>query len=138
LAYGVAGGLPLMILFICALWLAFRYVGESLRSRANSPFAERFLIWSLGASLFAHAVTCISVSYFEQSVVFLYLNLAIIGSLHATTLAGAREEAFSLSDSAALASDLVSEPATELPPADDGLLACAAEASLPSVGLQPR
>jgi hypothetical protein len=94
LSYGVSGGLPLMILFICALRLAFRYIGVALRAAADAPFAERFLIWSVGAGLFAHAATCISVSYFEQSVVLLYLNLAVAGSLQATALAATREQRF--------------------------------------------
>lgn len=95
LYYGVWGGLPLMILFICALWVAFRYVGQSLRLRAGAPFAEQFLVWSLGANLLSHAVTCISVAYFDQSIMFLYLTLAVLGSLRATALAAAPEEASS-------------------------------------------
>jgi hypothetical protein len=93
LFYGVWGGLPLMFLFICMFWVAFRYVGQSLRLRAKAPFDERFLIWSLGAGLFAQAVTCISVAYFEQSVMVLYLNLAAIGSLRAASLVKVRNNA---------------------------------------------
>jgi hypothetical protein len=91
---GVWGGLPVMILFIAGFVVAFRYVGELLRLREESPFAGQFLVWSLGAMLFAHAATCISVSYFDQSITFLYLTLAAIGSLHAATVAELRERAF--------------------------------------------
>jgi hypothetical protein len=74
---GVLGGLPLLLLFVAILSQAFVIVGRSLRS---APEQSQFMIWSLGASLFAHAVTCISVSYFDQSVVFLYLTFGLIGS----------------------------------------------------------
>jgi hypothetical protein len=90
LAQGVNGGLLLMGITIGWFWIAFRYVGRSLQLRREGPFAERFLIWSLGSSLFASAVTCLSVSYFEQSVMFLYFNLAAIGSIYAFALAEAR------------------------------------------------
>ena len=86
LQYGVLSGLPLMVLFICVLWLAFRYVGQSLKLRDESAFEEQFLVWSLGAALFAHAASCISISYFDQSFLFMYLNLAMIGSLQAVSV----------------------------------------------------
>jgi hypothetical protein len=92
LAYGVSGGLPLMILFICALWVAFSNVGQYLELRAEAPFPERFLVWSVGANLFAHTITCFSVSYFDQSIVFLCVTLGILGSLPATAAAAAEEE----------------------------------------------
>jgi hypothetical protein len=89
LYYAVTGGLPAMVIFIAAVWMTFRYVGESLRMRQQAPFNEQFLIWSVGASQFAHTATMISVAYFDQSVMFLYLNLAVVGSIHATALASA-------------------------------------------------
>lgn len=99
LYYGVWGGLPLMFLFICLLWVAFGYVGQLLQLRARASPNEQFLIWCLGAGLFAHAVTGMSVAYFDQSVMFLYMNLAVIGSLYAATLATTREEICKASDS---------------------------------------
>ena len=50
-------------------------------SDPEAPDQEQFLIWCLGSILFSHAATMISVSYFDQSVFFLYLVLAAIGSL---------------------------------------------------------
>lgn len=78
---GVHGGLPLVFLFIAILAKGFALVGQCLRQGARLPQESRLLMWSVGASLFAHAVTCISVSYFDQSVLFLYLTLAVIGSI---------------------------------------------------------
>jgi hypothetical protein len=81
LRMGVDGGLPLMLLFIAILAKGFSYVGRTLRLIPESSPQSRFMIWALGASLFAHAATFISVSYFDQSFVFIYLTLAAIGSL---------------------------------------------------------
>jgi len=78
---GVLGGLPLMVLFIRVLVVAFQTVGSGLRFRPDAPFEDRFMIWTLGAILFGHVATWMSVSYFDQTVVFLYLLLAAIGSL---------------------------------------------------------
>jgi len=78
---GVIGGLPLMILFIITLAMAFSYVGQSVKTTNSMPSSTMFMVWALGASLFANATTMISVSYFDQSFVFLYLTLAAIGSI---------------------------------------------------------
>jgi hypothetical protein len=83
LGQGVRGGLLLMLLFICLLWIGFRYVGQILRLWSDEPVKRQFLVWSLGASLFAHAASCVSVLYFDQSIVFLYLILALIASMRA-------------------------------------------------------
>jgi hypothetical protein len=74
---GVLGGMPLMLLFIVILLKSFSFVGAALRQGAQE---NQFIFWALGASLFAHAATCISVAYFDQSFLFLYLTLGAIGS----------------------------------------------------------
>jgi len=78
---GVTGGLPLMLAFIWSLVSAYSFVGRSVR-HAQLPENYRFMIWTLGAGLFAHTASDISVSYFDQSFLFLYLNLAVIGSAY--------------------------------------------------------
>lgn len=79
---GVIGGLPLMVLFIAILVKGFAVVGRILRQSNGLPQSYRFMVWALGASLFAHAVTFISVSYYDQSFLFIYLSLALISSMH--------------------------------------------------------
>jgi hypothetical protein len=39
------------------------------------------MLWSVGASLFAIAVTGLSVSYFDQSILFVYLVIGILGTM---------------------------------------------------------
>ncbi|MEZ5276840.1 MAG: hypothetical protein R3F07_10720 [Opitutaceae bacterium] len=81
LAMGVLGGLPLMILFIVVMVIGFSYVGQSIRAIPETEQESQRFVWALGASLFANAATCISVSYFDQSFVFLYLTLGSIASV---------------------------------------------------------
>lgn len=76
---GVYGGLPLMFLFLRMLWKGFVFVGASCNPPPGAGLPHNaFMMWALGSSLFAHAVTFVSVSYFDQSILFLYLTLAAI------------------------------------------------------------
>jgi len=87
LKMGVWGGLPLMMLFIATLWMGFSFVGEVVRQASDRPSGDRLIVWFLGASLFSYAISSIAVSYFDQSFVFLYMTLAVIGSLRSGDLA---------------------------------------------------
>ncbi|HEY2934572.1 MAG TPA: hypothetical protein VGK99_22780 [Acidobacteriota bacterium] len=75
---GVDGGLPTMILFIAIIALSFRNLGRALAVIKDELIHERLLLWAMGASLFAHVTSFLSVSYFDQIVVIWYLLLAII------------------------------------------------------------
>jgi hypothetical protein len=86
ISMGVTGGLPLMLLFILIIWKGFKYVGEALSLRLEEPVEDRFIIWTLGATLFTFSLTSISVSYFDQSFIFLYLTLGIISSLRSVSI----------------------------------------------------
>ena len=78
---GVLGGLPLLLLFIAVLIKGFSGTTQALQQTTDCTSESRFLLWALGSSLFAHAVTFVSVSYFDQSFVFLYSTLATISSV---------------------------------------------------------
>jgi hypothetical protein len=79
---GLTGGMMLLILFVLILATAFRYVGLAVKGPCALQLPQqRFLAWALGASLFAHAVTFISVSYFDQSFILFYLTLAAIAAV---------------------------------------------------------
>ncbi len=77
---GVVGGLPLLLLFMYVLFMGFNGVTKALQNEDNNLPNSQFMIWALGASLFAHTATFVSVSYFDQSFVFIYLTLAAISS----------------------------------------------------------
>jgi hypothetical protein len=85
IALGVRGGFALMSLFILILWTTFRHVGYTVRLEAEARGQNGFFVWSLGASLFAHAATSMSIAYFDQSFMFLYLDLAAITSIWAVS-----------------------------------------------------
>jgi hypothetical protein len=78
IANGVDGGLITMLLFIAILVRCFRGVGRSARV-AESLRDKRF-IWAIGAALTSHAVSFMSVAYFDQNVVNWYLLLAMIST----------------------------------------------------------
>jgi hypothetical protein len=80
---GVWGGLPLMFLFMRVLYVAFKMVGNALRESEADTVERKAWIWVLGSILFGHVTNLFSISYFDQSVVFLYLVLACIASLAA-------------------------------------------------------
>jgi hypothetical protein len=78
LQMGVEAGLPLILLFLMALARAFRYVGNGIRQPVEPNTA--FVRWSVGVALFAHCATFLSVSYFDQSILFIYSVLAAAAS----------------------------------------------------------
>lgn len=88
LVFGVTGGLVAMLLVIAILIIAFRWVGIVYRDRFDDAPTDSFMIWCLGAGLFAHATTSVSVSYFDQSLVFFWMNVAIISSMYSGYLSG--------------------------------------------------
>lgn len=75
---GIDGGLLTLILFIAIIVCCFKAIGRSLKAMEESTFAEKIIVWSLGASLFAHVISFTSVSYFDQIILFWYLLLAMI------------------------------------------------------------
>jgi hypothetical protein len=78
---GADGGLITMFLFIAIVAVAFKGVGRAVRgSEGHKSTQEVWMLWALGAALFAHAVTFISVSYFDQNFVNWYLLLAVIST----------------------------------------------------------
>ena len=78
---GVNGGMITLILFTTVIVLCFRDIGQTLKDSKDEPFAIRIILWAMGATLFAHIVSFVSVSYFDQIIVFWYLLLAMISTV---------------------------------------------------------
>jgi hypothetical protein len=78
---GVWAGLPLILLFIATLFSGFAAVGRAVGNQSTFGSDEKFAIWSVGAALFALAVSGLSCSYFDQSFVFVYLMLGALASV---------------------------------------------------------
>jgi hypothetical protein len=81
LSMGVNGGLPLMLLFIAILIKAFQLLGCGMQPLRNSNDPNEFILWSVGAALFSHCFTFLSVSYFDQSNVPFGMLLGVIAGI---------------------------------------------------------
>ncbi|NLG17667.1 MAG: hypothetical protein GX556_10090 [Fibrobacter sp.] len=79
---GVNGGLATMLTFIMMIVYGFRIVGKAMAILQQDKIGNKILVWTLGSTLFAHTITFLSVCYFDQSYVYFYLTLAMIGALY--------------------------------------------------------
>lgn len=88
ISFGVSGGLAAMVLVIVMLLVAFKWVGKTIITWGDENSERCFMIWCFGATLFAHAATSISVAYFDQSVLYFWLSLAVISSIYSISQLG--------------------------------------------------
>jgi hypothetical protein len=86
-AEGLDGGLLSMVLFIAILGYSFRAVGRAAHNR-DTERRLRLFAWSLGAALMGHVVSFISVAYFDQNAIVLYLLLASMSVAGVASAAG--------------------------------------------------
>ena len=68
-----------MVLFILIIVRCFSGIGR-IEARTDVPLPVRRCVWAMGAALFAHAITYLSISYFDQNFVNWYLLLALIST----------------------------------------------------------
>lgn len=88
----LGGGLATLIAFIVMLTVAFKTVGMARRDRRKlsarsglSPRSIEFLAWGLGASLAAHCLAWLSVSYFGTMKLVFFLQLGLFPALISST-----------------------------------------------------
>lgn len=81
LAQGINGGLITMILFIAVIVYCYKSIGSSLKALDLASFGDKFIVWTLGVTLFGHVMGFISVSYFDQINGMWYMLLAMISSV---------------------------------------------------------
>jgi len=79
---GVRGGLFTMLLFIWIVVVAFSLSGTILKWARKEPRRVQFFLWSLGAAVFAHVVSFMGVSYFDQNIVNWFLVLAMVAAAY--------------------------------------------------------
>jgi hypothetical protein len=82
IGFAVTGGLFAMLLVIWMMGCAFRWVGRIHDESLQIAPDQSFMIWCFGASLFSHAVTSVSVAYFDQSMLYFWLCVAVISSTY--------------------------------------------------------
>lgn len=78
---GVIGGLPLTLTLIAIISRSFGLLGRRMREMRTTDSPEELLLWCAGCTLFAHAVTFFTISYFDQLYVFFYLLIAAVPCL---------------------------------------------------------
>ncbi len=83
---GINAGFLTMVLFIFIIVQCFRAIGK-FQGLAGQSTAKRFYVWAMGAALFSHVITYLSISYFDQNLVNWYLLLAIISLANDSVLA---------------------------------------------------
>lgn len=93
IGFAIGSGFLGMMLIIAAFAVSFNWVGKILTTLEEKRPDNAFMIWCFGSALFSHAVTSVSVSYFDQSVVFLWLNVAVISSMYSALPDFEEEEA---------------------------------------------
>jgi hypothetical protein len=77
---GLIGGVLTMMLFIVLIARSFQLIGTAVNSTQNRIKGNKYAIWALGAALFAHVISFMSVVYFDQMVVFWFMMLSIISA----------------------------------------------------------
>lgn len=90
---GVEGGLITMAVFIYIIVLCFKGLGRALWTMEGRSFPLQKCVWSMGAALFAHVISFMSVSYFDQNILFWYLLLAMISTASVQAESMIRERA---------------------------------------------
>ena len=88
---GVVGGIGLMGSFIMVLTVAFCFAGKLMRESSRGP-GGRYMVWCVGAAIFAHLVTFFSISYYDQSYVPLFLLIGALSGVRASV--GSKRAAF--------------------------------------------
>ena len=84
ISFGLTAGLGAVALFILVLTRAFTALGKALqavRDASPQPADAEYLLWGLGAMLAAHIVNWFGITYFDQTYVLWFAQLAAISTL---------------------------------------------------------
>ena len=82
---GVTSGLPLALCLLMIQWKSFKMLGNGLKRTAGTP--DEYWYWCLASAFFAHGVTFLSISYFDQMYVFFWV---LVGGMTGFLNAGER------------------------------------------------
>lgn len=79
---GVSGGLPQLLIFIFIIVNGFKQVGNYFNNKnKESSNGYDIFIWTIGSTLFAHTISFLTNSYFDQIQYFWYLLIAIVANI---------------------------------------------------------
>jgi hypothetical protein len=99
---GILGGLLAFIFFIAVISRSFGRLGKARKAVEDDP-KKQWLIWFLGAALFAHVVAYFGITYFDNTQIAWFALLAIISAatfpILATQTSPALQDDMALKDS---------------------------------------
>ena len=75
---GVTGGLPTMLMLIAVVFISISSAFRICMQIPSTQNEDILMLWCVIVMIFAHAVSFISISYFDQMYIYFYI---IIGSL---------------------------------------------------------
>jgi len=81
ITFGIWGGILAMILVLVIIFKCLGGVIRQVEQQTSSDGDGLFAIWCLGASVFSHAMSSLSISYFDQSQTLFWLTIAALASL---------------------------------------------------------
>ena len=84
---GVTGGAVLPICIIAMLVICFKLLGRGMKPLRDAGDRDEIVLWCAGAALATHAVSFISISYFDQMYVLFYLLVSAVPGMVATVAA---------------------------------------------------
>jgi hypothetical protein len=77
---GTGGGILALIFFLALITSSFRRLGKARKAVAGKDSSREWLLWLLGASLFAHVIAFFGIYYFDQTRVAWFALLAMISA----------------------------------------------------------
>lgn len=89
--YGIAAGVGAVILFFALLTQAFKALGAGMAhtgSDEGPPDGPEYLLWGLGVMLSVHVFNWLGITYFDQTKVYWFMQLASISSLSGPFMRG--------------------------------------------------
>ena len=90
---GVTGGFPLIFCLLAIQWKSFKLIGKTSLEIGESDSKIEFSLWCVGAVLFAHGITFLSISYFDQMYVFFWILIGgLTGFLNLDGISNSSEE----------------------------------------------
>ncbi|PAW65863.1 MAG: hypothetical protein B9S34_09520 [Opitutia bacterium Tous-C1TDCM] len=87
---GVYGGLGLTVMICVILWRCFKALGVRMRQLRAEGSEQDLVLWCVGTALSAHAISFVSISYFDQMYVLFYL---VVGAVPGLVVADAKPPA---------------------------------------------
>lgn len=84
ISFGITAGLLAMALFILMLARALSRIGKAtanIRSRSPDPSETEFFLWGLGVMVVVHIVNWLGITYFDQTYMIWFMQLAAVSNL---------------------------------------------------------